>query len=72
MGAPSAIATSLTVYTTYMFANTRLDNWVNITLYGNETVNVPADELPISDAYMQVVYMYAESLSISMLSLTLT
>ena len=72
LAVPSANATKLIVYTTYLTGWTPLDNLVKIKCYGNETVYLPAPELLMFNAYMEVVYMHAESFSALGLSLTCT
>jgi len=72
LGAPSAFATRLVVYTTYLEAWTPLDNIVRITCYGNETMYFPQSALSIFNATMFVVYMQAEYFSALGLSLMCT
>lgn len=72
LAVPSANATKLIVYTTYLTGLTPLDNLVRIKCYGNETIYLPAPELIMFNAYMEVVYMHAESFSALELSLTCT
>jgi hypothetical protein len=71
LGAPSAFATKLVLYTTYLEGWTPLDHIVKITYYGNTTVHsFFFPKLIIYNASMEVVYMQAESFSALGLSVT--
>ena len=71
LAVPSAIATKLVVYTTYLEGWIKFENWVWIDVYGNETAPLPPiGELLMTAAYMEAVYMHVESFSALGLSVT--
>lgn len=69
---PTAFATKLTLYTTYLSSFVDFDNWVEIEIYGNTTVDLSFLTLAFTTAYMETVYMQAESFSTPWLNLTCT
>jgi len=70
--APNAFSTKLTLYTTYLSSLVDFDNWVEIEIYGNTTVDLSIPQLCFTNASMVTVYMQAESFSAPWLSLTST
>lgn len=71
--APTAFATKLVVYTTYLEGRVKFDGFPWIFVYGNESVPpLPTDWLYMTNAYMKAVYLEAESFSAPELSLTCT
>jgi hypothetical protein len=70
--APNAFSTKLTFYTTYLSSLVDFDNWVEIEIYGNTTVDLSIPQLCFTNASMVTVYMQAESFSAPWLSLTST
>jgi hypothetical protein len=71
LGAPSAFATKLVLYTTYLEAWTPVDHIVEILYHGNTTVHsFFFPKLIIYNASMEFVYMQAESFSALGLSVT--
>lgn len=61
---PSAIATKLMVYTTYLIGFIPFDSLGKIECYGNGTVYPPPfPSITLIDMYMEVVYLHTENFS---------